>query len=63
MIEINSLTKYYGSLGALVDLNLQIAEGNIFGFIGPNGAGKTTTMRILATLLEPTAGVAFINGL
>ncbi len=63
MIETQGLTKYYGSLGALVDLNLQIAKGDIFGFIGPNGAGKTTTMRILATLLEPTGGSAFIDGL
>ncbi|MDY7011291.1 MAG: ABC transporter ATP-binding protein [Planctomycetota bacterium] len=63
MIETKGLTKYYGSLGALVDLNIRIAEGDIFGFIGPNGAGKTTTMRILATLLEPTAGSAFIHGM
>jgi len=63
MIEIKGLTKYYGSLAALSDLNLQIDEGEIFGFIGPNGAGKTTTMRILATLLEPTRGQAFIDGL
>jgi len=62
MIDIKRLTKYYGNLGALVDLDLQIAEGDIFGFIGPNGAGKTTTMRILATLLQPTRGQAFING-
>ena len=62
MIETKGLTKYYGSLAALVDLNLQIKAGDIFGFIGPNGAGKTTTMRILATLLEPSQGTAFING-
>ncbi len=62
MIDIKRLTKYYGNLGALVDLDLQIAEGDIFGFIGPNGAGKTTTMRILATLLQPTRGQAFIGG-
>jgi len=63
MIETRGLTKYYGSLAALTDLTLEIEEGDIFGFIGPNGAGKTTTMRILATLLEPTRGEAFINGL
>ncbi len=62
MIETNGLTKYYGGLAALVNLNLEIEEGDIFGFIGPNGAGKTTTMRILATLLEPTGGTATING-
>ncbi|NLH15628.1 MAG: ABC transporter ATP-binding protein [Phycisphaerae bacterium] len=62
MIEIKGLCKYYGDLAALVDLNLTIRAGDIFGFIGPNGAGKTTTMRILATLLEPTRGQAFIDG-
>jgi ABC-2 type transport system ATP-binding protein len=49
-------------LGAVVDLNLSIDEGEIFGFIGPNGAGKTTTMRVLATLLTPTSGTALIDG-
>ena len=63
MIEIQGLTKYYGSLAALVNLDLGIQEGQIFGFIGPNGAGKTTTMRILATLLEPTSGRAVVDGL
>jgi len=63
MIETRGLTKRYGSLEAVVDLNLSIEAGEIFGFIGPNGAGKTTTMRILATLLEPTRGVAKIDGL
>jgi ABC-2 type transport system ATP-binding protein len=63
MIETTGLTKYYGRLAALRDLNLHIGEGEIFGFIGPNGAGKTTTMRILATLLEPTRGRAKIDGI
>ncbi|MCP4707232.1 MAG: ABC transporter ATP-binding protein [Planctomycetes bacterium] len=63
MIVTKGLTKYYGSLAALVDLNLKINAGEIFGFIGPNGAGKTTTMRILSTLLDPTRGRAFIDGL
>jgi len=63
MIEIRGLTKHYGSLAALQDLDLSIERGDIFGFIGPNGAGKTTTMRILATLLEPTRGTAAIDGM
>jgi len=63
MIETKRLTKHYGNLAALVDLDLVIEAGDIFGFIGPNGAGKTTTMRILVTLLEPTRGQAFIDGL
>ncbi|HUU58148.1 MAG TPA: ABC transporter ATP-binding protein [Phycisphaerae bacterium] len=62
MIQTKKLTKYYGSLAALVDLDLEIRPGDIFGFIGPNGAGKTTTMRILATLLEPSRGSATIDG-
>jgi ABC-2 type transport system ATP-binding protein len=62
MIETRKLSKYYGSLAALVDLDLVIQAGDIFGFIGPNGAGKTTTMRILATLLPPTQGAAFVDG-
>jgi ABC-2 type transport system ATP-binding protein len=63
MIKTEHLTKQYGSLTALADLDLTIKAGDIFGFIGPNGAGKTTTMRILATLLEPTRGHAFIDGM
>ena len=63
MIQTKRLTKYYGNLAAVIDLDLTIEEGDIFGFIGPNGAGKTTTMRILATLLEPTRGTGLINGL
>jgi ABC-2 type transport system ATP-binding protein len=63
MIETKNLTKNYGTLTAVDNLNLTIKDGDIFGFIGPNGAGKTTTMRILVTLLEPTRGTAFINGL
>ena len=63
MIETKNLTKNYGELTAVDDLDLTIKDGDIFGFIGPNGAGKTTTMRILVTLLEPTRGSAFINGL
>ncbi|UCG48941.1 MAG: ABC transporter ATP-binding protein [Phycisphaerales bacterium] len=63
MIETRNLTKIYGNLTAVADLNLKIEAGDIFGFIGPNGAGKTTTMRILVTLLEPTRGQAFVNGL
>ncbi len=63
MIETKGLSKNYGELAALTDLNLLIPDGDIFGFIGPNGAGKTTTMRILATLLEPTNGAAYIDGM
>lgn len=62
MIETVNLTKKYGELTALNNLNLVIEEGDCFGFIGPNGAGKTTTIKILATLLKPTWGEARIDG-
>jgi ABC-2 type transport system ATP-binding protein len=58
VIKTVALTKRYGTLVALANLNLEIAEGDCFGFIGPNGAGKTTTIKILATLLQPTWGEA-----
>ena len=58
VIKTVNLTKRYGSLVALSNLNLEINEGDCFGFIGPNGAGKTTTIKILATLLQPTWGEA-----
>ena len=60
VIKTVNLTKRYGTLVALSNLNLEIAEGDCFGFIGPNGAGKTTTIKILATLLQPTWGEARI---
>lgn len=62
MIETINLTKKYGELVALNNLNLTIEQGACFGFIGPNGAGKTTTIKILATLLKPTWGEARIDG-
>src|SRR5688572_32997022 len=62
MIETRDLTKSYGELFAIRDINLELSKGDVFGFIGPNGAGKTTTMRILATLLNPTWGEAYVCG-
>ena len=58
VIKTVNLTKRYGSLVALSNLNLEINAGDCFGFIGPNGAGKSTTIKILATLLQPTWGEA-----
>ncbi len=63
MIQTINLTKRYGGLVALDQLNLQVEQGDCFGFIGPNGAGKTTTIKILATLLKPSSGEARIDGL
>ena len=62
LIETDGLTKKYGSSTAVDNLNLQIRAGEIYGFLGPNGAGKTTTIRMLAGLLEPSGGRAFISG-
>ena len=55
-IETEGLTKYYGKDRGIIDLNLKINEGEIFGFIGPNGSGKTTTIRLFLSLLFPTSG-------
>lgn len=62
MIETHDLTKKYGELFAIRSIDLTLDEGDLFGFIGPNGAGKTTTMRIIATLLNPTWGEAYVCG-
>jgi ABC-2 type transport system ATP-binding protein len=62
MIIIENLTKVYGEVKAVEDLNLVIHPNEIFGFLGPNGAGKTTTIRILTTLTKPTSGHARVNG-
>ena len=63
MVEIHHLRKEYSNnLVAVKDLSLQLERGDIFGFIGPNGAGKTTTIKMLATLLRPTSGTAYIDG-
>lgn len=62
MIRTNRLTKRFGPAVAVGDLDLEIKGGEIYGFLGPNGAGKTTTIRMLAGLLEPSCGEAFICG-
>src|SRR6204780_3747475 len=61
-VETIHLTRAYGTITALNDLNLVINRGDLFGFIGSNGAGKTTTLRILATFLAPSAGQAKVLG-
>jgi ABC-2 type transport system ATP-binding protein len=62
-IETQGLTKRYGETRALDGLNLTVERGTVYGVLGPNGAGKTTTIRVLATLLKPTAGKARVLGL
>jgi ABC-2 type transport system ATP-binding protein len=63
IIETERLTKMYGAHRGIVDLDLEVREGEVFGFLGPNGAGKTTTMRILLDLIRPTAGRATVFGI
>ncbi len=63
IIETHDLTRSFGSLTAVDHLNLSIEAGETFGLLGPNGAGKTTTLKMLTTLLPPTAGRATIAGL
>jgi len=61
MIEAKKLTKYYGKSRGIIDIDLKIEKGEIFGFIGPNGAGKSTTIRLLLSLIHPTSGSAKID--
>jgi ABC-2 type transport system ATP-binding protein len=56
MIKLIHLTKHYGKLAAVDDLNIEVPAGQIFGFLGPNGAGKTTTIRTMMGILKPTSG-------
>jgi ABC-2 type transport system ATP-binding protein len=62
-IETENLSKHYGETRALDGLSLTVPKGTVYGVLGPNGAGKTTTIRVLATLLKPTAGRAHVLGL
>jgi len=63
IIKTDKLTKAYGSHRGIVDLDLEVAEGEVFGFLGPNGAGKTTTIRTILDLIRPTSGRAFVFGI
>lgn len=62
MIITQNLTKKFDKITAVKNLTLEIPEGEVFGFLGPNGAGKTTTVRMLTSLISPTAGEASVNG-
>ncbi len=63
MLVLDHLRKEFKSLVAVNDLSFRLEPGDIFGFIGPNGAGKTTTIRMLSTLLTPTSGAAYVDGI
>jgi ABC-2 type transport system ATP-binding protein len=62
LIEVEGLTRYYGSHAAVKDVSFRAGKGEILGFLGPNGAGKTTTMRMLACFLPPSGGTARVAG-
>lgn len=63
IIDITGLSKFYGKARGIENINLEINEGEIFGFIGPNGAGKSTTIRILMNMIFPSGGSARIMGM
>ena len=62
MIDARGITKTFGTVHAVRDLDVRVGPGEVFGLLGPNGAGKTTTLRILATLVKPDAGTATVAG-
>jgi ABC-2 type transport system ATP-binding protein len=62
MIEVEHLTKHYGSVAAVNDISFTVGKGEILGFLGPNGAGKTTTMRMLTCYMPPSSGTARVAG-
>lgn len=63
VIRTENLTKFYGDHMAITDVNVEVREGEVFGYLGPNGAGKTTTIRVLFDFIRPTSGSATVFGL
>jgi ABC-2 type transport system ATP-binding protein len=63
IIKTEKLTKYYGSHRGIIEVDLEVHQGEVFGFLGPNGAGKTTTIRVLLDLIRPTSGKAYVFGI
>jgi ABC-2 type transport system ATP-binding protein len=63
IIKTEKLTKYYGSHRGIIEVDLDVHQGEVFGFLGPNGAGKTTTIRVLLDLIRPTSGKAYVFGI
>ena len=62
MIELDSITKYYGNYPAVTDISFSVEKGEILGFLGPNGAGKSTTMKIITGFVPPTEGTCSVAG-
>lgn len=61
-IQVRKLTKVFGELRAVDNVDFSVNQGEVFGLLGPNGAGKTTTISILCTILKPTEGTTIVNG-
>ncbi len=62
MIQVNNLSKFFGSIQAVNDISFSINKGEVFGFLGPNGAGKTTTLNMMSTLIQSDEGSIIIDG-
>lgn len=62
-IEVDNLSKFYGSIKAVNDISMSVKTGQVFGFLGPNGAGKSTTIKLLTTLIQPSGGTLTILGI
>ena len=62
MLQLRGLRKQYGAFTAVKGVDLEVRAGEVFGFLGPNGAGKTTSIRMVAGVLEPTAGQVLVGG-
>ncbi len=62
LLELNGLTKFFGKLAALEDIDLKVEEGEVLGIVGPNGSGKTTLINIISGYYRPTMGTIFFNG-
>src|SRR5665647_1253721 len=63
IIQTEKLTKFYRAHRGIIDVDLEVSEGEVFGFLGPNGGGKTTTIRTVLDLIRPTSGRAFVFGI
>lgn len=63
VIGIRNLTKYYGKARGIIEVDLEVKKGEVFGFLGPNGAGKSTTIRTILDYIRPTSGSAVVNGM
>jgi ABC-2 type transport system ATP-binding protein len=62
MLEVQRLTRYYGALAAVIDVNFSVGPGEVLGYLGPNGSGKSTTVRMLAGLMPPSRGRILYDG-